>query len=85
MVILLYVFRFELLVGNAPFEAKDQKQMFENITNLKYHIPSYVSKEANRLIRNMLRSKGSDRMPLQDIASNHWVQSLRLPRDKLIV
>ncbi|OQV19620.1 Aurora kinase B [Hypsibius exemplaris] len=79
------VLLYELLVGNAPFEGRDHKALFENICGLNYRIPPFVSSSASKLIRDMLVINPSKRRPLETIARDPWVQGQRLKRDTLII
>ncbi|GAU91721.1 hypothetical protein RvY_03926 [Ramazzottius varieornatus] len=78
------VLLFELMVGHAPFEAKSQELLFQNIKNLRYRIPSFISSKSTGLIKAMLALDPKKRLPLESIAKNEWIQSQRLPRDKLV-
>ena len=78
------VLLYELLVGNAPFEANDQATLFLNIKNVKYRIPSCVSAQSTKLICAMLVKDPKQRLKLESIANDPWIKSLRLVRDTLM-
>jgi len=60
----LGIFLYELLVGNTPFVAKEQEQVFANIKKGGYTIPDTVPEDAKDLIRALLKPDGSERLSL---------------------
>ena len=45
---------FALICGFLPFEDPDTTELYKKILKGQYHIPSFVSKEARDLIKNIM-------------------------------
>lgn len=66
--VILYV----LLVGRLPFDDEYIPALFKKIAQGNYHIPSYLSSGAARLIKKMLQTSPVHRITVQEIRQDHW-------------
>lgn len=66
--VILYV----LLVGRLPFDDEYIPALFKKIAQGNYHIPSYLSSGAVRLIRKMLVVNPVHRITVQEIRQDPW-------------
>ena len=69
-----------LLSGEPPLSKKGDKNIYENIRNIKYSFPSIrwnnISDEAKDLIKQMLLPEGK-RISIEDILSHPWINKLK--------
>ena len=74
------VLLYFLLSGEPPFSKKGDKNIYENIRNIKYSFPSIrwnnISDEAKDLIKQMLLPEGK-RISIEDILSHPWINKLK--------
>lgn len=68
----LGVLTYELLTGYAPFGV-DGINTVNNIIQLNYHIPRYVSTDARMFIRSLLQLSPIMRPSIDDILNNKWL------------
>ncbi|KAI0221565.1 hypothetical protein L0F63_001296 [Massospora cicadina] len=61
-----------LLTGSPPFEGSDRSKLAQRIINVEYELPSYVSPQAARLVREMLIKEPEKRIPLKALASKSF-------------
>ena len=66
--VILYV----LLVGRLPFDDEYIPALFKKIAQGNYHIPSYLSHGAQKLIKKMLQTSPVNRITVQEIRQNEW-------------
>lgn len=66
--VILYV----LLVGKLPFDDDYIPALFKKIAAGNFHMPSYISSGAARLIRSMLQVNPVDRITIPEIRKDHW-------------
>ena len=66
--VILYV----LLVGRLPFDDEYIPALFKKIAQGNYHIPSYLSSGAIRLIKKMLQTSPVHRITVQEIRQDPW-------------
>lgn len=69
----LGVLCYELLIGEPPFQTKSYDETFIKITQVKYHIPDFVSQSARNFIAKLLVSKPELRMPLHAVKTHPWI------------
>lgn len=66
--IILYI----LLCGGLPFDDDDESIMKQKIIKGDYEIPSAITKEAQSLIRSILKQNASERPSIKGILSHEW-------------
>ncbi|PGH14950.1 CAMK/CAMKL/AMPK protein kinase [Polytolypa hystricis UAMH7299] len=66
--VILYV----LLVGKLPFDDEYIPALFKKISAGNFHMPSYISSGAARLIRAMLQTNATQRITIHDIREDPW-------------
>lgn len=71
----LGVLCYECLVGKPPFEAATYEETYRRIGRAKYSFPSHLSEGARDLIRKLLVTDPSLRLPLNDVLSHEWIVS----------
>ena len=59
---LLGVVFFEMLVGIPPYFSNSQEQIFKNIEKAELYIPNFISKNAQKLIRELLKRNPAERL-----------------------
>ncbi|KAF8757998.1 Adenylate sensor of SNF1-like protein kinase [Rhizoctonia solani] len=67
--VILYV----MLCGRLPFEDEHVPALFRKITEGLYHLPNYLSREAQDLIRGMLAVDPVKRLTVPEILAVPWV------------
>ncbi|CUA70674.1 carbon catabolite-derepressing protein kinase [Rhizoctonia solani] len=67
--VILYV----MLCGRLPFEDEHVPALFRKITEGMYHVPNYLSREAQELIRGMLAVDPVKRLTVPEILTVPWV------------
>ena len=76
------VLTYELLIGITPFECdfigdhKEERNIYENIVNIRYDFPSYISSKARHFIKSLLRY-AENRMTLAEAMNHRWLEALR--------
>ena len=63
---------FLMLTGRLPFNELTNKKLYNKILNGKYHIPQYISEEANNLIKRILENNPKKRIKLNEIKEHPW-------------
>ena len=63
---------FELITGTTPFEGNDLKTVAHNITELKITWPPKMDPDAKDLVSKILKLKGKDRLPIEQILSHSF-------------
>lgn len=58
----LGVLLYEMLVGECPFPGDEDEEVFDSIINDKIRYPSYLSVEATRIMRKLLRRNPEQRL-----------------------
>ncbi len=76
---LLYFYRYTLLVGKPPFETESLKDTYQRIKRNEYHIPSHINPEARSLIKRLLRSDPSSRPTAGDILRDPFLTAGFIP------
>ncbi|TDH67545.1 hypothetical protein CCR75_006925 [Bremia lactucae] len=74
------IIMYELLVGKPPFEAPDQNETIELITEGQLHVPPMVSLAAKDLITRILQKLPKKRLSLQEIKAHRWFAPLSIRR-----
>jgi len=69
----LGVLLYAMLTGAFPFRATNDQELFKRIARGYYEIPSYVSPEAQSLIRRMLRMNPFERPSCEEMLQDSWV------------
>lgn len=69
----LGILTFELLCGKPPFVEEEQGATLNRITAVNYVIPSYLSNDAQDLIKRLLKSKATDRLPLEKVLKHPFI------------
>ena len=59
---LLGVCFYEMLVGIPPYFSNNQEQIFKNIEKADLYIPNFVSKKAQKFLRDLLKKDPSNRL-----------------------
>ncbi|KAJ1306641.1 hypothetical protein OPQ81_007636 [Rhizoctonia solani] len=67
--VILYV----MLCGRLPFEDEHVPALFRKITEGIYHLPNYLSRDAQELIRGMLAVDPVKRLTVPEILTTPWV------------
>eukprot|EP00927_Polykrikos_kofoidii_P068888 TRINITY_DN6423_c0_g3_i1.p1 TRINITY_DN6423_c0_g3~~TRINITY_DN6423_c0_g3_i1.p1 ORF type:complete len:1047 (+),score=201.72 TRINITY_DN6423_c0_g3_i1:353-3142(+) len=65
---------YEMLVGAAPFTAKNQMQAIRRITQVDLRFPEIVRPRARDLISKLVVREPTDRMGLVEAIQHSWVQ-----------
>lgn len=68
------VIMFALLTGELPWTSNNQVLLFQQITNGRYLIPPYLSRECRALIRRILCVKPDQRITIEEILGHPWMQ-----------
>ena len=71
----LGVILFAMLTGTLPFEDENLKGLYAKICAGKYTCPSYLSPEAQDLIRMMLTTDPKQRATMKDIKFSTWIMN----------
>jgi serine/threonine protein kinase len=74
---------YEFLYGSPPFETNppSQEETHRRIRKCSFIIdPNFISEEPARLIRAMLKPRGQDRIPLQNLRVERWIVENRLAK-----
>ncbi|KAI9687398.1 MAG: Protein kinase [Bogoriella megaspora] len=83
--VILYV----LLAGKLPFDDEYIPTLFKKISSGSYHLPSYLSPGATRLIKKMLQVNPVNRMTIPEIREDPWFNKdlpeyLKLPVEEFM-
>ena len=66
---------YEFLVGAPPFEEKSgHKATYRRISKVDLKFPSFVSPEAQDLIKKLLQHKPEKRISLEQVLSHSWIK-----------
>lgn len=68
--VILYV----LLTGQLPFQHENMMKMYQRIFKADYHVPSWVSGDARRLISKLLVVDPSKRISIAEILRHPWMK-----------
>jgi serine/threonine protein kinase len=68
----LGVLLFEMLTGRPPFEGRNQKELFDNIKNLRISYPKDFPKLAKDLVAKLLKPNPKDRLSLEELLTHPW-------------
>ncbi len=68
------VILFALLAGHLPFDEEVIPALFKKIREAEYQMPTYISPEAQDLIRRMLQPDISRRIQFSEIKKHPWLQ-----------
>ncbi|XP_028141229.1 aurora kinase B [Diabrotica virgifera virgifera] len=64
---------YEFLVGNPPFESKEQEETYKKIKKGYVHYPEYMSVGAKDLISKLLVHRSEHRLSLPDVMGHPWI------------
>lgn len=64
---------FCLLCGRVPFEAHNEFELFQKITEQEVEIPSYLDEEAKDLLKRMLTKNPASRITIPEIKRHPFV------------
>ena len=67
--VLLYI----LLTEKKPFNGRTQADVFKKIIAGNFHMPDYLSSQAQDLIRKMLRKSTYRRITAAEILKHPWI------------
>lgn len=62
----LGILTYELLVGRPPFEAIEEREMYEKIRKVCLRFPSFVAPDARDFITRLLKKRPQERMSLKE-------------------
>ena len=71
----LGVLMFELLTGHTPFQASNQKEIFNNILKLKRVFPKGFPMIAKDLVLKLLKANPKERITLQAALEHPWFKA----------
>ncbi|XP_075224190.1 aurora kinase B [Lycorma delicatula] len=66
---------YEFLVGNPPFESKDNNETFKKICSVTVRYPCHMCHGARDLISKLLKKNPSERLPLPEVMKHDWIVS----------
>lgn len=69
----LGVLCYELLVGEPPFQTGSYDETFIKITQVKYHVPDFMSTAAKHFISKLIVANPEQRMSLSDVKKHPWI------------
>lgn len=69
----LGVLTYEMIVGEAPFHAKDYDATYRKIMRVEYKMPSTVTQAASNFIAKLLLLNPDNRMPLDQAMVHPWI------------
>ncbi|KAL0978911.1 hypothetical protein UPYG_G00177660 [Umbra pygmaea] len=77
----LGVLCYEFLVGNPPFETKNNEDTYRKISRVEYTFPANVSTGSRDLIGKLLKHNPLHRLPIQGVLTHPWVveNSTKIP------
>ncbi|GLT99493.1 hypothetical protein SLE2022_169300 [Rubroshorea leprosula] len=70
------VILFNMLTGSLPFDYRNQAIMYNQMCRRQYELPSWVSKHARDIIRQLLDPTPSTRLSLERLMETSWYKSL---------
>lgn len=68
------VILFVLLSGHLPFRNENAMKMYVKILKAEYEFPPWISRDAKRLISNLLVVDPEKRITIPEIRANSWFQ-----------
>ena len=69
----LGILLFELLTGNAPFQSKNQEELFGKIKRLKVGFTKNFPQGAKELVRSLLRTNPDERITIKELLEHPWI------------
>lgn len=66
------VIMFALICGFLPFEDPDTSKLYKKILSGEFKIPSFVSKDAQHLLKSILNTDPEKRYKVEDIKKHLW-------------
>ena len=69
----LGIFCYEVLTGTTPFVAKEHKDVYAKIKDMKFVMPTTIPDEAKDLISQLLVREGSKRMSLSRVVNHPFL------------
>jgi len=63
---------YALLTGSLPFDDNNQTILYRKIREAKYFMPTYLSAQAQDLIKRMLQTNPMDRITIPEIKKHLW-------------
>lgn len=70
----LGVLTYEFLCGVPPFEAPSKNDTHSRIVTVNLNFPDYVSEDAQKFIKKLLRKNPENRMPLDMVQKDPWIR-----------
>lgn len=67
------ILAYEFLTGAPPFEAEGHQETYRRISKVEFKFPSYVSEEAQDLVRRLLVYSPKDRLSLEEVLEHPWI------------
>lgn len=64
---------FAMVTGQLPWTKKQQKQLFEQIKNADYKIPTYLTAECQDLIKGLMNKNPEERLTAQQVLEHPWM------------
>ena len=66
---------FAMLTGQLPWTKRNQKQLFEQIENADFSIPSYISEQGRKFIRALMDPCPQTRLDVDQALHHNWILS----------
>lgn len=74
----LGIILYTLLVGYHPFKSKNPQKYLEDIKNVNYELPDFLSEEAADLIKKLLVADSDNRPTCKEIMKHPWLNCGKL-------
>lgn len=68
----LGILLYKMIVGEFPFKAKDEKDLYKLIKKCNFEIPSNIPSEAAKIIKGLITVRPSERMSARAVVSSPW-------------
>ena len=69
---------FAMVTGQLPWTKRNQQQLFEQIRNGEYTVPSFLSKECTSLITGLMTVDTKKRLTIDEALNHPWLQSAKV-------
>lgn len=66
------VILYAMLSGSLPFDDESMSSLFKKIKDARYHMPNFISEEAQDLIARMLQPNPIKRITMKELAEHQW-------------
>jgi hypothetical protein len=75
------VLMYEMLTGKAPFASVGVLETYDRVEECKVDMPSYLSPEAQDLLKRMLVKEPTQRLPVKHILQHPWIEKWGMYED----